>query len=113
MRVLFLDDSPIARARTSRLITERGIDVEVCANQAEAEAVDPATLHAALLDLEVGEERGTDVAETLRRASPELPIAFLTAATDGQLVATARAFGPVFDKLSELDAAMRWLTTLG
>lgn len=112
MRVLFLDDSPIARARTTRLIHAQGMEVEVCSTLAEAEAVDPATVQAALLDLEVGDERGTDVARTLRTNAPTLPIAFLTAATDGELVALARSFGPVFDKLSELDKALGWLVAL-
>lgn len=112
MRVLFLDDSAIARARTTRLIHARGIDVEVCSTLAEAGAVDPSSVQAALLDLEVGEERGTDVARSLREAAPEIPIAFLTAATDGDLVALARSYGPVFDKLSELEKAVGWLAAL-
>lgn len=113
MRVLFLDDSPIARARAARLIHASGIEVVVCATRAEAEAVEASTVDAALLDLEVGADRGTDVAETLRRSAPAIPIAFLTAATDGDLVARARSFGPVFDKLSELDTAVGWLLGLG
>lgn len=112
MRVLFLDDSPLARARTSRLILAEGIDVEVCASLADVDAVDPSTLRAALLDLEVGDERGTDAAERLRREVPALPIAFLTATTDGELVAHARSFGPVFDKLTELEKAIGWLVRL-
>lgn len=112
MRVLFLDDSPLARARTTRLMHARGLEVAVCSTLAEAGSVDPSSVQAALLDLEVGDEHGTDAARALREAAPELPIAFLTAATDGDLVALARSFGPVFDKLSELEKAVVWLTSL-
>ncbi len=113
MLVLFVDDSPVARAATKKRIVEQGIDVAVCSSVAEARAVDPKSLAAALLDLEVGEERGTDLADALRSSSPTLPIAFLTATLDGPLYHAARTFGPVFDKASEIDDAIGWLVRQG
>lgn len=113
MRVLFVDDSPVARATTRKLIAEKGLDVTVCSSLAEARQVDPTTLGAALLDLEVGEERGTDLATALRTRKPTLPIAFLTAAAKGELYESAQTFGPVFNKVSELEKAIGWLVGLG
>lgn len=81
----------------------------VCASVAEARQVDPSTIGAALLDLEVGEERGTDLAGTLRSSAPGLPIAFLTAAGEGELYEEARSYGPVFDKASQIEQAIGWL----
>jgi len=112
VRVLFVDDSPVARATTRKLIAEKGLDVTVCSSLAEARQVDPSTLGAALLDLEVGEERGTDLATVLRTRMPALPIAFLTAAAKGELYESARTFGPVFNKVSELEQAIGWLVDL-
>ena len=109
MRVLFVDDSPVARVATRKLIAEKGIDVMVCASVAEAREVDPSTLGAALLDLEVGDERGTDLAGSLRSSSPTLPIAFLTATGEGELYEEARSYGPVFDKAAQIEQAIGWL----
>ncbi len=109
MRVLYVDDSALARAAASKVITERGIDVTVVGSVAEAREIDPGTLGAALLDLEVGTERGTDIATHLRTDAPLLPIAFLTGAESGELLAEARAFGPVFDKALGLEQVLVWL----
>ena len=112
MRILYVDDSPAARAAAQRAMTAQGLDVTVASSLAEASQVDAASIGAALLDLELGSDLGTDVASRLRRASPSLPIAFLTAAMNGDLLAAARAFGPVFDKTRGLEAALQWLSTL-
>jgi DNA-binding response OmpR family regulator len=112
VRVLFVDDSPLARAKTGKLIVEKGIDVTVCSSLEEAKKVDTSSISAALLDLEIGDATGADLAGALRTTQPALPIAFLTATSSGDLYERARAFGPVFDKLSELEKAIGWLLTL-
>jgi CheY-like chemotaxis protein len=112
VRVLLVDDSAVARARARKSMASKGLEVVVCASASEAKAIDPSSLEAALLDLELGEDRGTDLARELRTSSPRLPIAFLTAASDSALQAEARELGPVFDKTTDFDRAIGWLVQL-
>jgi CheY-like chemotaxis protein len=109
-RVLFVDDSAVARAVAERLFGERGVPVTTVASSREAARIDPASLGAALLDLELGDGLGTDLARLLRDGSPRLPIAFLTGAERAPLLDEARALGPVFMKTSEVEEAIRWAT---
>jgi CheY-like chemotaxis protein len=112
LRVLYVDDSPLARAAAARLLGARGFDVVVCGSAAEASAIDPLQLRGALLDLEVGEDSGTAIAESLRARRPELPVAFLTAAEEASVLERARGIGPVFSKATETDRAVAWLSDL-
>jgi two-component system, response regulator RegA len=112
LRVLYVDDSPLARAAAARLLGARGFLVVVCGSAAEANAVDPGDLRGALLDLEVGEDSGTAIAESLRARRPELPVAFLTAAEEASTLDRARGLGPVFSKATETDRAVAWLSAL-
>jgi CheY-like chemotaxis protein len=108
-RILYVDDSPLARAAASRLLGSHGFEVLVASSGAEARAVDPTRLTGALLDLEVGEECGTTIAQALLDRSPSLPVAFLTAAERAALLEEARGLGPVFSKATETDQALAWL----
>lgn len=108
-KVLFADDSAVARAATSERLSRHGVELTAVASHAEASDVDGRELAAALLDLELGDGLGTDVAARLRASAPELPIAFLTSASATEEVARARAFGPVFSKLDGLDEAVGWV----
>ncbi len=105
-----MDDSALARAAAARLLSRLGIDVLLAASLAEARTVDPSSLSAALLDLEIGEDYGPQVAAALRAGAPDLAIAFLTAAEAGDLLEAARALGPVFRKDVEMDRALEWVT---
>lgn len=106
--VLFVDDSPVARALAERELTARGIAVQVLGGVAEAALVDPHDLWAAILDVELADGNGPELAAQLRAAAPELPIAFLTASAGTPLVDSARKLGPVFSKLDGVDEAVRW-----
>jgi CheY-like chemotaxis protein len=107
--LLFVDDSPLARAATTRVLGQQGVRVTALGSAAEALTVDAATFGAALLDLELGDGLGTDVAARLRLAAPALPIAFLTGGAPPPALAEARRFGPVFSKVRELDEAVAWV----
>jgi len=107
--VLVVDDSALARAVVTRALGARGLKVQAFAEAKEAEAVDPRGICAALLDLEIGEASGADVARLLRKAAPAMPIAFLTAGGPAALLDAARTLGPVFSKESELDQAATWI----
>jgi CheY-like chemotaxis protein len=110
--VLFVDDSALARATATRLFAERGIVVTVAATTREAAEVDPTSIAAALLDIELDDGLGTDLAERLRTSAPRLPIAFLTAGNQEPVLDAARSFGPVFLKSSEVEDAVSWIAGL-
>lgn len=106
--ILVVDDSPVARLAASRALRARALEVLEHDSVASAEGVDVRALAGALLDLELGDGLGTDVAEALRRERPSLPIAFFTSATGGAARERAASFGPVFVKDAVADA-VSWL----
>src|SRR5262245_30586407 len=97
-RILFIDDSPVARRTATCLLHARGLSVTALSSCAEAEGVDARAFSAALLDIELGDGLGTDLAERLRQTKPSLPIAFLTAGGPAIALDRARSIGPVFSK---------------
>ena len=107
--VLFVDDSPFVRVSASRMLGERGLRVTALSSHSEAVGVDARSFAAALLDLELGDGLGTDVAERLRSAAPGLPIAFLTAGGPPPVLDMARRLGPVFSKTGDVEAAIQWI----
>jgi DNA-binding response OmpR family regulator len=112
-RVLIADDSTVARVSVARRVRAEGIDVVEEGSAAGASAIDASTLACALLDLDLGDGYGTDVAATLRAIEGSLPIAFFTSTTTGDTLARAATFGPVFSKPAELDQAIDWVTRHG
>ncbi|MBL8609887.1 MAG: response regulator transcription factor [Myxococcales bacterium] len=107
-RVLVCDDSPVARAAVEKKLRAHGADVVLCASAAEARATTTDGLTCALLDVDLGDGLGTDVAAALRRAAPALPVAFFTSEPD-----VTNALGPVFRKPDGLDAAVAWALAAG
>jgi CheY-like chemotaxis protein len=108
--VLVVDDSPVARLAVARRLRAEGFEV---LEQASAETPDGATiarLACALLDLDLGDSDGAQLAGSLRRSHAELPVAFFSASVSGEVLARARALGPVFTKPGELDAAIAWVS---
>jgi CheY-like chemotaxis protein len=108
-RVLIADDSAVARVSVKKLVVAAGHEVVEKDTAASAAAVDPSDLACALLDLDLGDGWGTDVAEELRAKHASLPIAFFTTTTTGEALDRARALGPVFAKPSELEDAVAWV----
>ena len=108
-RVLIADDSAVARVSVARRVRAAGIEVEERDSAAGASSVDTADLACALLDLELGDGFGTDVAERLRQGQGALPIAFFTGTLAPEVLALARTFGPVFAKPDQLDQAIEWV----
>jgi two-component system response regulator RegA len=108
-RVLIADDDAVARAVLDRRLKAEGIAALVLASAAEGRGVDPAPLACALLDLELGDGSGADVANALRTVRPELPVAFFTSGASAPELARAGAIGPVFTKPAELDRAIAWV----
>lgn len=112
-RVLIADDSAVARVSVARRVRADGIEVEEQDSAAGASSVDTSDLACALLDLELGDGLGTDVAERLRENRGGLPIAFFTSTRTPEAIALAETFGPVFAKPDELDQAIDWVRRHG
>ena len=112
-RVLIADDSAVARVSLARRVRADGIEVEERDSAAGASAVDTSELACALLDLELGDGLGTDVAKILRSVQSGLPIAFFTSTSAPEALALAQTFGPVFAKPDEVDDAIDWVRRHG
>lgn len=108
-RVLVADDSAVARLSITSRVRESGLEIVESDSAASARAVDAVTLSCALLDFDLGDGDGADLASHLRRRAAELPIAFFTSTNAEGDRARASLFGPVFAKPDELDAAVEWV----
>jgi CheY-like chemotaxis protein len=107
-RVLVADDSAVVRLAVSRRLRAEGLEVVEHDSAVSASGVDPNDLACALLDLDLGDGSGTDVAARLRGDRASLPIAFFSSETARDVIERAAAFGPVFAKPADLDRAVDW-----
>jgi CheY-like chemotaxis protein len=96
--VLLVDDSAVARRVLARRLEAEGFQVVEAATAAAARKVDIATVGCAIVDLELPDADGTELARGLTEKRPSLPIAFFTMGTAPSLVEGARSRGPVFIK---------------
>lgn len=112
-RVLIADDSLVARVAVCGRVRAVGIEVVEEASAAGARAVDPTSLACALLDLDLGDGYGTEVAETFRASGATIPIAFFTSTTTGDALTRAASLGPVFNKPDDIEAAVAWVMNHG
>ena len=106
--VLLVDDSPVARRVLARRLASAGFVVNETSSADIARETDPTSLTCAILDLELGDVDGTDVAAALLDRRATLPIAFFSAGASQVLLDRARARGPVFDK-PDVDAIVDWV----
>ncbi len=107
--ILLADDSALVRAATTRRLAQCGLRVTTLGSSREADGVDPTRFSAALLDIDLGDGFGPDVAARLRATVPALPIAFLTGGGPDPVLDAARTFGPVFCKVSGIEEAIGWV----
>jgi CheY-like chemotaxis protein len=108
--VFVADDSALARRAITTKVHAAGLAVVEGASAILDAAVDVAGLSCALVDLDLGDGDGTQLASELRRRSPALPIAFFTSGAAADVLARAKEYGPIFFKPSELDRAVDWIT---
>ena len=101
-RVLVADDSPVARAAVAGRVRAVCTVVEA-SSVAEAAAV-AGPFACAVLDLDLGDGTGVEIANALRARTPALPIAFFSGGAAPEIVQAARGLGLVFGKSAELDA---------
>jgi len=109
--VLLADDSAVARLAVARRLRADGFEVLEQASAVLPNTETLARVACALLDLDLGDEDGTAFGRMLLAHHAELPIAFFSGTASSDLLARARALGPVFAKPGELDAAVAWIRT--
>ena len=91
-RILVVDDDPGIGQMLSRALARHGYQVDAATSADEAlEKSETATYHAALVDLVMPGRDGKDLADTLRRRFPGLPIGLLTGYAHSPLI-------PAFEK---------------
>ena len=106
--VLVVDDSSTARRALATRFVSDGFEVREAASAQAARAIDCDGLTCAVLDLQLGDGDGTDLAVALRAKRPTLPIAFFTGGAVPSLVENARCSGPVFLK-TDLPSLLAWV----
>jgi FixJ family two-component response regulator len=109
LTVLVVDDSPVARLTVARRLRSEGFEVIEQASAATPEAAVISRTGCALLDLDLGDSEGCDLARSLLAQRAELPIAFFSGSASRELLDSARKIGPVFAKPSELEGAVEWV----
>lgn len=107
--VLVVDDSAVARLAVARRLRSEGFEVVEQASAAPPDLGTLSRLACALLDLDLGDSSGADLARALLAGRAGLPIAFFSGTSSGALLEQARAIGPVFAKPGELEAAVAWV----
>jgi two-component system response regulator RegA len=107
--VYIADDSDVVRGAVRQRLLAEGLLVHAGGSAADSRSVTVRSFACALLDLDLGDGDGVDVAELLRVHQPELPVAFFSGGASPAVTARAKAMGPIFHKPDELDAAVAWV----
>jgi CheY-like chemotaxis protein len=107
--VLVADDSPVALLAIARRLRGEGFDVVEHTTALSASEADVTDLVCALLDVDLGDGDGSDVALALQEKRADLPVAFFSASVAPDVLLRARAVGPVFAKPDGLEAAIEWV----
>lgn len=97
--VLIVDDSKLARIVAGKALAELQPEWQKAeaANAAQAlEVVAAQRIDVALVDFNMPEKDGLQLAEELRALQPDLPIAIITANIQDEIIARARAVGATF-----------------
>lgn len=109
VRVLLVDDSAVARLTVSRQLRAEGVDVVEAPSCAAAKALDVSAVDCALLDYDLGDGFGPEVAAHLRAVRSSLPLAFFSSEAPDAIAAKTAPFGPLFAKPAETDRAIAWI----
>ena len=107
--VYIADDSEVVRTALSHRLAAAGVRVQAGGSAAHSRSVAMRDFACALLDLDLGDGDGVDVAEVLRMHRPGLPVAFFSGGASPAVVERARALGPIFRKPDELGDAVDWV----
>lgn len=92
-----------------RRLTGAGLEVRAGGSAADSRTLTMRGFACALLDLDLGDGNGVEVAELLRVHQPTLPVAFFSGGAASPVVERARGIGPIFRKPDELEQAIVWV----
>ena len=106
--VLLVDDSPVARRVVAQRLEAEGFEVREESSAVSAHQTDTGEIACAVIDLDLADGSGSDVAAVLLGKRASLPIAFFTAGGSASLLQRARSQGPVFVK-PDVDAIVAWV----
>lgn len=108
MRALIVEDDPVVARSIARRLLREGYSVSLAQTCRAARAAG-AGFHVAILDLDLPDGSGADLADELLRLGAVRGLAFYTGSLDNAQRARASLFGPVVDKASELEEVMQAL----
>lgn len=113
VRVLVVDDSAYIRVRVASLMRARQVAPTEAASFEEAAALAGEPFAAAVLDVELGDRSGIELAALLLARNPSLRVCFLTSSPEAARSQSAERFGPVFTKEWDLAQVLAWLGLAG
>ncbi|HEY8089685.1 MAG TPA: response regulator [Polyangiaceae bacterium] len=105
--VLVVDDSAVVRRTIERRLQGEGLTVVADGSAAAARARDLTDVACILVDIELPDGSGCDLAKDLLARKPGVPVAFFTAGAAEDVLARARLLGPVFWK-PDVEALVAW-----
>jgi CheY-like chemotaxis protein len=108
MRALIVEDDPVVARSIARRLLREGYAVSLAQTCRAARAAGSG-FHVAILDLDLPDGNGADLADELARLGAVRGVVFYTGSLDHAQRSRASLFGPVVDKASELDDVMQAL----
>jgi CheY-like chemotaxis protein len=99
IRILVVDDSKLARMainKTLRSLHPDWISIEAASAEEALRSLEKTPPDIALLDYQMPERDGLDLAEALHRLKPSMPMAVVSANQQSALIDRARALGASF-----------------
>ncbi len=108
LRALIVEDDPVVARSIARRLLREGYTVSLAQTCRAARAAGPG-FHVGILDLDLPDGNGADLADELLRLGAVRGLVFYTGSLDNAQRSRASLFGPVVDKASELDEVMQAL----
>src|SRR5687768_1268749 len=112
MRALIVEDDPVVARSIARRLLREGYTVSLAGTCRAARAAG-AGFHVVVLDLDLPDGSGAELADELLRFDATRTVVFYTGTTDQAQRERAQQFGHVIDKAQALDAVVGVIEPLG
>ncbi len=110
-RALIVEDDPVVARSIARRLLRDGYTVSLAGTCRAARAAGGG-FHVAILDLDLPDGSGTDLADELLRLGAVRSLVFYTGSLDGAQRARAQVFGHVIDKAEDVEELISLLDPL-
>ena len=110
-RALIVEDDPVVARSVARRLLREGYTVSLAGTCRAARAAGP-DFHVALLDLDLPDGNGADLADELLRLGAARHVVFYTGSLDAAQRERARLFGAVIDKSESVEEVVALLEPL-